>query len=112
MKQNIFYVLAAALCAALVCAGCGKSNINPDKTTISDSNTTENSKSEGESGAVPTRVKGWLNWRGPHQNGVSDETGLPADLVVEGAKKNLLWTRDIAGRGHPVIANGRVYAWG
>jgi len=59
-----------------------------------------------------SKATGWLNWRGPHQNGTSDETGLPADLEVEGAKKNLLWTRDIAGRGHAVVANGRVYCWG
>lgn len=55
-------------------------------------------------------VKGWLNWRGPHQTGVSDETCLPDEVEVGG--KNHLWSYKIAGRGAPVIANGRVYAFG
>ena len=106
MKQNTFYMLVPTLCVALVCVGCGKSNTNSDTTT------TENSESQNEPGVSRAGANGWLNWRGPHQNGVSDETGLPADLEVDGAKKNLIWTRDIPGRGHAVIANGRVYAWG
>ena len=54
-------------------------------------------------------VTGWTNWRGPHQNGVTDEKGLPDQIDPA---KNLLWSYDIAGRGTPVIANGKVYAWG
>lgn len=54
-------------------------------------------------------VSGWTNWRGPHQNGVTDETGLPDTIDPE---KNLLWSYDIAGRGTPVVAGGKVYAWG
>lgn len=53
-------------------------------------------------------VDGWLHWRGPHQNGTSDETGLPAAVGEE----NLLWTYDIAGRGEAVIADGKVYSYG
>jgi outer membrane protein assembly factor BamB len=53
-------------------------------------------------------VDGWLHWRGPHQNGTSDESGLPATV----GEKNLLWTYDIAGRGEAVIADGRVYSYG
>ncbi len=53
-------------------------------------------------------VTGWTNWRGPHQNGVSDATDLPKAIQAGDA----LWTHDIAGRGQPVIANGRVYSWG
>ena len=56
------------------------------------------------------KITGWLNWRGPHQNGMSNEKGLPTKLEVGG--KNQLWTYEISGRGQPVIANGRVYAWG
>ena len=52
-------------------------------------------------------VTGWTNWRGPHQNGVTDEKGLPDQIDPT---KNLLWSYDIAGRGAPVIANGKVYA--
>ena len=54
-------------------------------------------------------VSGWTNWRGPHQNGVTDEKGLPDTIDPE---KNLLWSYDIAGRGTPVVAGGKVYAWG
>lgn len=61
--------------------------------------------------SFPTQaaVSGWTNWRGPHQNGVTDEKGLPDQIDPA---KNLLWSYDIAGRGAPVIANGNVYAWG
>ena len=44
---------------------------------------------------------GWLNWRGSHQTGVSDDTGLPDRLEVNGA--NQLWTLDIAGRGEATV---------
>jgi outer membrane protein assembly factor BamB len=64
----------------------------------------------GTSVLAQASVQGWLNWRGPHQNGVSDETCLPDEVEVGG--KNHLWTYKIAGRGTPVVANGRVYAFG
>jgi len=53
-------------------------------------------------------VDGWLHWRGPHQNGTSDEKGLPAAVGPD----NLLWTYDIHGRGEAVIADGKVYSYG
>ncbi len=55
-------------------------------------------------------VNGWLNWRGPYQTGVSDEKDLPDTFEVDG--KNQLWTYNLSGRGCPVIADGKVYAWG
>ncbi|MEX2215396.1 MAG: PQQ-binding-like beta-propeller repeat protein [Phycisphaeraceae bacterium] len=55
-------------------------------------------------------VKGWLAWRGPHQTGVSDEKNLPDAWEIGG--KNHLWTYDIAGRGSPVIADGKLYGIG
>jgi outer membrane protein assembly factor BamB len=58
--------------------------------------------------SVPAGVDGWLHWRGPNQNGTSDETGLPGAVGSE----NLLWTYDIAGRGEAVVADGRVYSYG
>jgi len=61
-----------------------------------------------EESAPRAEIRGWLSWRGPHQNGTCDETGLP-DAVGE---ENLAWTVDVHGRGTPVIANGRVYAMG
>jgi outer membrane protein assembly factor BamB len=62
------------------------------------------------SGSAPASVSGWLNWRGPQQNGVSQETGLPDAWAPGGA--NHLWTVDLSGGGTPVIANGKVYAMG
>ncbi len=53
-------------------------------------------------------VTGWLAWRGPHQNGTSDETGLPAS--VDAGKP--LWTAEFQGASTPVIANGRLYIMG
>lgn len=51
-------------------------------------------------------AEGWLHWRGPNQNGSSDETGLPSKLGEP------LWSDDMQGRGAPVVADGRVYSWG
>ena len=53
-------------------------------------------------------VKGWLNWRGPEQMGVSRETGLPGVWKPGGA--NHLWDIKLRGAGTPVIANGRLFA--
>lgn len=52
-------------------------------------------------------VSGWLNWRGPHQNGTSKETGLPGKIEVGGEKH--LWTKELPGRSTAAIANGRMY---
>lgn len=61
-------------------------------------------------GALPAAASDWLEWRGPRQNGVSDETGLPDTWEPGG--KNHLWSVDLAGRGTPVIRGERVYAFG
>ena len=55
-------------------------------------------------------VTGWLNWRGPHQTGVSDEKNLPEKW--EPGAENQLWKYDLNGAGAPVIANGNLYAFG
>src|SRR5262245_2564544 len=54
------------------------------------------------------RSEDWLSWRGPHQNGTSDEPSPPTS--IDPAKP--LWTAPISGRGTPVIADGLVYALG
>ena len=54
--------------------------------------------------------RGWLSWRGPDQNGTSSETGLVDSLSLE--DDTLLWSYPIAGRGTPVIADGRVFGLG
>ena len=60
--------------------------------------------------ALPTHaaVTGWLNWRGPLQNSVSLEKGLPQK--IDG--KVALWTADFPGQSTPTIANGRLYVNG
>ena len=50
-------------------------------------------------------VQGWLDWRGPQQNGTSLEKGLPDK--IDG--KKALWTYDLPGQSTPVIANGKLY---
>jgi len=58
----------------------------------------------------PDGARGWLSWRGPQQNGVSLETGLPDKWELGGA--NDLWSCKISGRGTPVVADGKLYVWG
>ncbi len=62
--------------------------------------------------AAHAQVHGWLNWRGPGQNGVSAEVGLPE--TIDEAKP--LWSLPISSRGTPVIAHtprgDRLYLWG
>ena len=53
-------------------------------------------------------VQGWLNWRGPKQNGTSTETGLPDTIDP----KQPLWVADFPGQSTPVIANGKLYIMG
>jgi len=62
------------------------------------------------SSSLSAEVTGWLNWRGPFQNGTSAETGLP-DTWKPGAE-NQLWKYNLNGAGAPVIANGNLYAFG
>ncbi len=46
----------------------------------------------------------WAAWRGPYQNGVSMETGLP------NSTKEILWRIPLGGHSTPVIVDGRIYA--
>lgn len=58
--------------------------------------------------AAPAPTQGWLNWRGPDQNGRSRETGLPDKIQAQDA----LWTADFPGASTPVAANGHLYVMG
>lgn len=49
----------------------------------------------------------WHHWRGPWQNGVSPETGLPDTWSTDG--ENLLWKAPYGCRSTPLVLNGRVY---
>lgn len=62
------------------------------------------------SSSLSAEVTGWLNWRGPFQNGTSAETDLPDTWKVGG--ENQLWKYDLNGAGAPVIADGNLYAFG
>src|SRR5436190_1612796 len=53
-------------------------------------------------------AQGWLNWRGPDQNGVSKETGLPDKIDA----KDALWSVDFPGASTAVVADGHVYIMG
>jgi outer membrane protein assembly factor BamB len=59
-------------------------------------------------GAARADIQGWLNWRGPNQNGTSLETKLPEKLTMD----DLLWSADFPGQSSPVIANGKLYVLG
>jgi outer membrane protein assembly factor BamB len=61
-------------------------------------------------GRTASRVTGWLNWRGPQQNGTSTETGLPDTWALGGA--NDLWNISFSGGGTPVVAGAKLYAFG
>ena len=56
-------------------------------------------------------VAGWLNWRGPDQNGTfHDRVSLPDELDLESSHHR--WSYLVRGGGTPVIADGRLYAFG
>ncbi|MFK7817984.1 MAG: PQQ-binding-like beta-propeller repeat protein [Planctomycetaceae bacterium] len=50
----------------------------------------------------------WVHWRGPEQNGISRDTGLPDTWSLE-TGENVIWSDGIGGRATPVIMNGKVY---
>jgi outer membrane protein assembly factor BamB len=49
----------------------------------------------------------WPHWRGPSQNGVSSEKGLPSSWSLEG--KNLAWKVGIGSRSTPVVLRDHLY---
>ncbi|HEX8913939.1 MAG TPA: PQQ-binding-like beta-propeller repeat protein, partial [Humisphaera sp.] len=56
------------------------------------------------------RLQGWYQWRGPEQNGVSREKGLPEKWDPD-TKENLVWAADVGGMSSPVIWAGKLYTW-
>ena len=62
----------------------------------------------GSSLPTSAAVTGWLNWRGPQQNGSSLEKNLPDK--IDPAKP--LWVADFPGQSTAVVANGKVYIVG
>jgi outer membrane protein assembly factor BamB len=60
--------------------------------------------------SVPVQAGEWTSWRGPSQNGVSDETGLISSWSLGG--QHLLWKADFVGRSTPVAFDSRICATG
>ncbi|MCX6907055.1 MAG: PQQ-binding-like beta-propeller repeat protein [Verrucomicrobia bacterium] len=56
--------------------------------------------------AAPLPAADWMQFRGPHGNGVSDETDAPTVLDA----KSIAWAADLPGRGlsSPIIIGDRV----
>src|SRR5262249_37006963 len=62
--------------------------------------------------ATPARSD-WVHWRGPTQNGVATDTGLPSEWSPKQAgKNNLLWKQPYGCRSTPVVCKGKVYIIG
>lgn len=58
--------------------------------------------------AATAQAGNWPNWRGPHNNGISDEKGLPTEFSRE---KNVAWRIELPGPGGstPVVWGDRVF---
>ncbi len=53
----------------------------------------------------------WPQWRGPHRNGISDESAWSTDWPKEGPK--VLWKADIGvGYASVAVSRGRAYTMG
>jgi len=52
-------------------------------------------------------VADWSTWRGPAQNGSSEETGLVSEWSQDG--DNLIWRGDVTVRSTPIAMDGRIY---
>jgi outer membrane protein assembly factor BamB len=61
-----------------------------------------------------THAADWSSWRGPFQNGVSVEHFTPSEEMKAGKVlvEAPVWTYDSQSRGCPVIADGKVFAFG
>jgi outer membrane protein assembly factor BamB len=60
-------------------------------------------------GAAAAHADDWPQWRGPHRDGISEETGLLQEWPTQGPK--LAWQIDDLGDGYstPSVADGRLY---
>lgn len=52
----------------------------------------------------------WVHWRGPEQNGLARETGLPDYFRVDQVGQDgLIWKQPFGGRSAPLVLKGRLY---
>ncbi len=62
---------------------------------------------------VTLQAENWTHWRGPTQNGVSPDTGLPAEWSPKKVGSgNLIWKQPFGARSSPLVLNGKVYIIG
>jgi len=90
-------IVALAVSATSACTGPGSGSAS------------ERAASSSDAAGLAATGSAWATWRGPHQDGVSSETGLPGRWEIDG--ENHRWSRPIGGRGTPVIAGGRIYVF-
>lgn len=58
----------------------------------------------------PATAADWIHWRGPEQNGLSREKGLPDSFDPKAkAKGNVVWTAPFGGRSAPLVMAGQIY---
>src|SRR5689334_16631634 len=93
---------ADAALALLVAAGIGCDN-TPN---VIPRNLAEVPAAPSQSAAIASE---WSNWRGPEQNGVSRETGLPESWDPDKGE-NVAWKNPtITGMSSPIVMNGKLY---
>jgi len=111
LKQLGPWTIVASLCllVTIACTEQAPSADTKKPAAGGDSSASSDASTGGEAAKVD-RVNGWLHWRGPLQTGVSLEKNVPDKFELDGSGH--LWTVELQGRGTPVVANGRVYAWG
>jgi outer membrane protein assembly factor BamB len=58
--------------------------------------------------AASAWAENWPQWRGPKNDGISNETGLPAEF---GEKKNLVWKLNLPGEGSstPCVWGNKIF---
>jgi len=103
MKPNALLPLVSTLLAAA--SACAH-----DRGVVSGSEAAPTVAEADRAPADDVERQGWLNWRGPNQNGTSEETGLFDTVTLDG--ENHLWSYELSGRGTPVIVGDRVYGLG
>ncbi|MEO0474916.1 MAG: PQQ-binding-like beta-propeller repeat protein [Planctomycetota bacterium] len=90
MRTDLPRTLTAVCCLLIACLGL----------MTACTGTSQSSSKANATGAVT----GKLSWRGIDQTGISNQTDLPKQAILEGDDTNLRWTLDVPGRGTAAIA--------
>jgi outer membrane protein assembly factor BamB len=62
----------------------------------------------GLAGTPEASAGEWYRWRGPNQNGVSEETGLP-EKWDPATGENVVWKARVGGMSSPIVMRGKLY---